>query len=257
MKRVLIISSWVAASQVGARTSAFALNALGIETVILPTTQMGRHPGWGLPGGGVSDPARLRDLWSGVGAQDLQYDAVLTGYMGHIDHIVLAGEIITAQRKANRDICVLVDPIMGDHPDGLYVDELIAHAIKTYLVPLADIITPNLWELDYITDHDAHPAGPGSVVVTSVPMGTDGIGAQLYAGETYAVSHPILDSVPRGSGDLLAALYLGHIMNGLSPKTALTKAVMTTFETLERSVGTQRDELILVGADLSGLKYDV
>ena len=257
MNRVLIISSWVAASQVGARTSAYALNALGIETVILPTTQMGRHPGWGLPGGGVTDPARLRDLAAGVEAQNLPFDAVLTGYMGHVDHIVLAGEIITAQRGANPDLRVCVDPIMGDHPGGLYIDELIAHAIKTYLVPLADIITPNLWELDYITDHDAHPAGTDSVLVTSVPMDDNAIGAQLYADDTYAVSHPILDSVPRGSGDLLAALYLGHILNGLSQKAALTKAVMTTYETLERSVTARRDELVLVGADLSGADYDI
>ncbi len=257
MKRVLIISSWVAASQVGARTSAYALGALGIETVILPTTQMGRHPGWGAPGGGVTDPSRLRDLAAGVDAQNLHFDAVLTGYMGHVDHIVLAGEIITAQRKANPDLRVLVDPIMGDHPGGLYVDPLIAHAIKTYLIPLADIITPNLWELDYLTDHDAHPAGPDSVVVTSVPMDKDAIGAKLYAGETYAVSHPILDRVPRGSGDLLAALYLGHIINGLPQKAALTKAVMTTFETLKHSVAAQRDELVLVGADLSGTHYDI
>lgn len=257
MKRVMIISSWVAASQVGARTSAYALNALGIETVILPTTQMGRHPGWGAPGGGVTDPMRLRDLWSGVAAQNLDFDAVLTGYMGHVDHIVLAGEIITAQREANPNLCVCVDPIMGDHPGGLYVDELIAHAIKTYLVPLADIITPNMWELNYITDNDTHPAGPDSIVVTSVPMGEDGIGARLHAESSYDVSHPILERVPRGSGDLLAALYLGHIINGRPREAALTKAVMTTFETLKRSVAQARDELILVGADLSGTDYDI
>lgn len=257
MKRVLIISSWVASSQVGARTSAFALNALGIETVILPTTQMGRHPGWGAPGGGVTDPARLRDLAAGVMAQDLMFDAVLSGYMGHTDHISLAAEMITDLRAANTGLHVLVDPIMGDMPGGLYIAEPIARAIKDRLVPLADTITPNLWELDFLTDHEAHPAGPDTVIITSVPFGEDRIGAEIRGDAPFAVQHHRLPKVPRGSGDLLAALYLGHSLNGAPRKAALRKAVMTTYTLLDHSVAQGRDELALVGQDLSGHHYDI
>ncbi|WP_017931972.1 bifunctional hydroxymethylpyrimidine kinase/phosphomethylpyrimidine kinase [Robiginitomaculum antarcticum] len=261
MKRVLIISSWVASSQVGARTSANALNALGIETVILPTTQMGRHPGWGPPGGGVTDPARLRDLWAGVKAQKLHFDAVLTGYMGHVDHIELAREIIDELRRGP-GLQVLIDPIMGDTPGGLYVARPIARAIKTRLVPQADTITPNMWELDFLTDDDTHPASPETIIVTSVPMGRtesggEKIGAQMRGVEMFSVEHDKLHKVPSGSGDLLAALYLGHVLSGLPAKLALTKAVMTTFAALKHSVNAGRDELVLVGQDLSGQDYDI
>jgi len=131
--KVLILSSTVASSRVGASAASFCLQRLGVETVVLPTTLMGRHPGWGLPGGGGVNAALLRDVWAGVAAQDLKFDAVLTGYMGETAHIDLSVEIIDHVRSRNPDAIIAVDPVMGDH-GRLYIPKDRAAAIIERLI---------------------------------------------------------------------------------------------------------------------------
>ena len=110
---------------------------------------MGRHPGWGAPGGGATDSGILRDVWAGVAAQNIKFDAILTGYMGETAHIDLGVEIIDHVRARNPNALIAVDPVMGDHGQ-LYIPEARAAAIIDRLIPQADFITPNMWELGYI-----------------------------------------------------------------------------------------------------------
>lgn len=164
MKTVLIISSFVSASHVGAGNSAFCLQRLGCETAILPTTLFGRHPGWGPPGGTRTPTDLLRSIWDGINAQNLKIDAVMTGYMGQVEHISLACEIIKTLRLKNPSLEVYVDPVMGDGPSHsqnlyalesgrLYIQEAVATALIQELLPLASFTTPNVWELCYIKNH--------------------------------------------------------------------------------------------------------
>ncbi len=249
--KVLIISSTVASSRVGASAASFCLQRLGIETVVLPTTLMGRHPGWGAPGGGAVATQQLRDIWEGVKAQDIHFDAVLTGYMGETSHIDLCADIISHLRVKNPKITVAVDPVMGDGPadaknisDGrLYIPEDRALAMITRLIPLADFITPNLWELGYIeTRHDALPAR----LITSVPDG-DQIGARWEDDETtLSVSHSKFASVPHGGGDSLAALFLGRRLLGQTPRQALAASVSSVYEIMRAADALDTGELPLV-----------
>lgn len=240
--KTLVISSTVASSRVGASAASFCLQRLGIETVILPTTLMGRHPGWGTPGGGAVDPAQLRDIWNAVKAQDLHFDAVLTGYMGNIDHVELAAEIIDHIRRRNPDAMIAVDPVMGDH-GRLYIPEDRANAVIEQLIPLADFITPNLWELGYIEER-AKTLPPR--LITSFPDG-DQIGAK-WEDQTAAlqVSHPKFDSVPHGGGDSLAALFLGRRLLGQSPQEALATSVSSVYEIMRAADALDVGELPLV-----------
>jgi len=242
VQTVLIISSFVAASRVGATASAFCLRKLGHEVVILPTTLMGRHPGWGAPGGGAVDVNHLRDMWTAIKDQNIKFDAVLTGYMGQGEHIPLTVDIIQHVKSINPKAYVLVDPVMGDlTPDGgrLYIPELRAKAICNSLLPLADIITPNLWELGYITGQNLSTAQDSlaalrginaSAIITSVPF-KDEIGAVLYDGNVAAQSHhEKFARVPHGGGDSLAGLYLGHYLCGDTARLAMRKSVSTLFQ---------------------------
>ena len=45
---------------------------------------------------------------------------------------------------------MIIDPAIGDN-GRLYIDPAIAAGIRTYLLPLADIITPNQFELGWLT----------------------------------------------------------------------------------------------------------
>lgn len=254
MKTALVISSFVAASRVGATASAFCLRRLGIETIILPTTVLGRHPGWGVPGGRALDSDHLRDMWSAIKAQDIKIDAVMTGYLAANDHIDLAADIIADVKAANKDALIMVDPVMGDN-GRLYVPDSRAQAIKDVLIPLADIITPNSWELSYLT---GQPADNRKAVlealtdirthtlVTSVISGLE-IGA-LYQDDTDVLftGHKRFDAVPHGGGDALAATFLAHRLNGRDPETSLSQSVASIFAILSAAVKSDAGELPLI-----------
>ena len=258
------MSSFVSASRVGATASGFCLERLGVETIILPTTLLGRHPGWGTPGGGPLPVEQLRAMWEGIKAQNLKIDAVMTGYMASVDHVLLAAEIITEVKASNPNALILVDPVMGD--DGrLYIGKPTAAAIARELLPLAGICTPNLWELGYLSGREmtqiadvqnAARALPCttlrtpltcSTLVTSVPFGND-IGALLSQKgmPQIAVTHEKFGAVPHGGGDALAATFLAHRLNGLSPHESLAKATASIFKIISTAVADKDSEMPLI-----------
>ena len=259
--RVLLMSSFCAASHVGSVASSFVLRRLGVDVCVLPTTQFGRHPGWGPPGGGVTPPDTLRAMWDGVRAQinerGMRFDAVMTGYMGAGEHVSLAAEIIDALSPAH----VLVDPVMGDwgkagQPGALYIPQERAEAICDLLVPRAQIVTPNAWEWRYITgslDEPRHApprplAGMRETLVTSVPEG-ERIGAMLFeGGHTHRVMHARFDGMPNGGGDALAADYLARRLLGVAPGEALQRSVGEVFALMRRAEELDAGELPLARA---------
>ena len=252
----IVMSSFVSASRVGATASAFCLRRLGVETYVLPTVLLGRHPGWGTPGGGPVDTAQLADMWTGIKAQDLHIDAVMTGYMASAQHVQLAAHIIEEVKAANPSALILVDPVMGDH-GRLYISEETANAITSLLLPLADICTPNLWELSRLSGAVITDAGaalkaadnlPCDVLVTSVPF-EDGIGAIYREHETkraLAVSHAQFAAVPNGGGDALAGTFLAHLLKGRSRRESLGCAVGSIFEIISHAVSTDAGEMPLI-----------
>lgn len=251
----LVMSSFVSASRVGATASAFCLRRLGIETLVLPTVLLGRHPGWGAPGGGPVDIQQLRHMWTGIKEQSLKIDAVMSGYMASPEHVALMAEIINHIKSQNPQAIIMVDPVMGDH-GRLYIPEIVAQAISETLIPLADICTPNLWELSYLTK--AHVDSLNDVItaaqslscqmlVTSVPF-DDEIGALFYdsRGTASCVSHMKFTSVPHGGGDALAATFLAHVLKGETGQESLSRAVGSIFEIISHAVDTDAGEMPLI-----------
>lgn len=230
----------------GASAASFCLQRLGVETVVLPTTLMGRHPGWGAPGGGATDTDVLRDIWAGVAAQNIKFDAVLTGYMGATAHVDLGVDIIDHVKSNNPNALIAVDPVMGDHGQ-LYIPEDRAAAIIEYLIPKASFITPNMWELEFIETHAKfEETSLPERLITSVLDG-ENIGA-IWQGrdERWQVSHAKFDSVPHGGGDSLAALFLGRLLLGDQPANALAKSVASVFEIMRAADALDAGELPLV-----------
>ena len=203
---------------------------------------MGRHPGWGKPGGGPTDITMLRDIWAGVAAQNIKFDAVLTGYMGETAHIDLGVEIIDYVKSRNPRALIAVDPVMGDH-GKLYISKDRAEAIIDRLIPKADFITPNMWELEFI---QTRLATLPDLLMTSVLDG-ENIGAVWQAGKnSWQVSHTKFESVPHGGGDSLAALFLGRRLLGEPPNKALAKSVAAIFELMRAADALDAGELPLV-----------
>jgi pyridoxine kinase len=227
----------------------------------------GRHPGWGPPGGARVPHEMLEGMLAGIEANKLlgQTDLVLTGYFASPDQVKAAAQAIDAVRGAKRrgygaetarQPVVIVDPTIGDSGKGLYVPAEVAEAVAEQLVPRADILAPNAWELQHLTGAQARtPEEMVSaarrlgkpVLVSSVMQGKE-IGV-IYADETQAwmAAHPRAASAPKGTGDLLTALFGAALLDGLTGSYALGRAVGGLAETVAAAQASSAAELPIVG----------
>jgi pyridoxine kinase len=231
-QKIIVISSHVAAGAVGARAAGFGLERLGFEAVLVPTVILPWHPGQGR-GTRVEPPAEafaalLADL---AGAPWLASVAgMLTGYFGNAGQVTAAARLTRAVRAANPSALVVCDPVSGDG-GALFVAEAIAAAIRDDLAPLADALTPNRFELGWLTrsgatdnaglGEAARQLGARETVVTSAFAPPGEAGALIVAGgESHLATHRAVPGAPHGTGDLFAALYLAHRLRGRAPVAA-------------------------------------
>ena len=142
MPRVLAISSHVACGHVGLAAIVPALQALGHDVIALPTVLLSNHPGHAHVAGARVDPDQLRRMLGALEANGWlgDIDAVLTGYLPSVEHVRFAADAVAAVTQANPRAIVLVDPILGDDPKGLYIDVTAAAAIRDTLLPAATTI---------------------------------------------------------------------------------------------------------------------
>jgi pyridoxine kinase len=262
MPLALILSSYVAGSRVGGMAQALSLAPFRIDPVLVPTVLFGRHPGWGAPGGAAVDAKTFKGVIDGVASQGLLAlaDVILTGYFASAEQVWIAAETIDRARAASRDdveLKVIVDPIMGDTEKGLYVKEEVAEAVALDLVPRADVVTPNLWELQRLTRKPmdttravvtaARTLGK-PVLVSSVPTWPGEIGVAYVDRRTSTLAaHRRLEHVPNGTGDVLTALFAAGLVEKRPPYEALFRAVQGVAELAEASAEWNAPELPLVG----------
>jgi pyridoxine kinase len=233
---IVILSSQVAASRVGGGAQAAILARMGFETALAPTVLFGRHPGLGAPGGGAVPQALFESVLSGIEASGAlaSAEAVIAGYFHSSEQVAAAAAFIDTARASNPSAWIVVDPIMGDAGTGLYVSESVAGAIAGDLLPRADLITPNAWELAQLSGRavrDARQAIAAAhtlcrpVLASSIAVGED-VGVLYAAHEgAWLASHPRSAGDLKGAGDLLTAFFAGHTLAGASPPEALRAAV--------------------------------
>lgn len=227
MARILAMSSWVAAGHVGLSAAVPLLLRLGCETLQLPTTRLSNHKAWGAVSGGATDPEELSAMLDAFEANGwlAEIDTVSIGYLPTPDHVALAGRAVTLLRTRNPVLRVVCDPVLGDDPKGLYLPETVAEAVRKQLIPLADVLTPNRFELSWLTGREvsdvnqavtaARTLARPQVIVTSPPLAAEETGllevdpdsARLYRA-------PRRDQVPHGVGDALSALIAGGLTSG-------------------------------------------
>jgi pyridoxine kinase len=242
-RQVLTISSQVAAGPVGNSAIVPALLAMGITPVAVPTILLTNHPGHGQPEGSAVPAEQLGAMLKRLIDLDFirENTVILTGYFANAEQIEAVAAVIDRLEEA----VYLCDPVLGDTPKGLYVPEDVAQGIKDRLVPMADVLTPNTFELGWITGRDipdkdaAHAAcrltlWDKDVVVKSIPE-NDRLMTALYEHNLERVfARPKLAGVPHGTGDILsgflaAQLALGSpLVDGLGLALAQTERVITT-----------------------------
>jgi pyridoxine kinase len=262
MARALAISSHVVRGHVGLNATVPALQALGHEVWALPTVVHATRPGLGqlawheLP---VPDLLAILGALEGDGCATM-IDAVCTGYFPSAAAVQAAAQVMARLKSANPALVVLVDPVLGD-AGRLYVAPDTAEAIRDALLPLADVATPNLFELEWLTGAAtnglaevigaARRLGPATVVVTSAAGTADRV-STLLVSDTDLVERALArrPGVPNGAGDLFAGLFLGHLLDGRPAADALDAGLAALDRVLAESAG--KDVLILAALHGNG-----
>lgn len=247
MPLALILSSYVAAARIGGGAQQYALAPFGVDPVLIPTVTFGKSP----PRGGrgrLTEPDFFAHMLEDVASEGLfsLADVVITGHFSHPMQVELAARAIDAIRTAPRDMAfsprpvIVVDPILGDEGVGLYVKPEVAEAVVAELLPRADWLTPNLWELGHITGRElsstkqalaAAHALPCASLITSAPAGDGEIGLicnSLEGARLYA--HRRLPRAPNGTGDLATALLAARLLHGQSGFEAAEGAARGVFD---------------------------
>jgi pyridoxine kinase len=264
---VLSIQSHVAYGHVGNASAVFAMQRLGVEAWPIHTVQFSNHTGYGEWTGRVFDGPFVDELLDGIEARGVlpTCDGVLSGYMGSADvgSAILAA--VDRVRGANPDARYCCDPVIGDVGRGVFVRPGIPELIRAQAVPKADIVTPNHFELDYLSGVVSRTAGdlaaaiegvrrlgPKTVLVTSVHLDdTPGDAVDLAVGEggrIWRVRTPRLDLSVNGAGDAIAALFFVHRERTGSAPEALSAAASATYALMKATADAGSRELVLVAA---------
>lgn len=259
MPKILAVSSTVARGHIGLSSVVPVLNGFGADAISIPTILLSNHPGHARFAGMQVPAAHILAMIDALEANGWlrEIDAVLTGYFPSAEHVAAAASVISRLRAALPSVLVCCDPVLGDHPDGLYVSEAVAAAVRDQLLPLSSMITPNVYELEWLTGRRVgsvlEAAGAAAatrtetVLVTSVPDGAGQV-ANVAAGKNgvWQTSSPLRENVPHGTGDAMAAAFLATIIQDGDASAALATATGFLDALVDASAG--HDELQLVAA---------
>ena len=265
--KILSVQSAVAYGHVGNSAAVFPLQRIGVEVLPVYTVNFSNHTGYGSWRGPLISPDDVRDVITGIEERGVfsGIDAVLSGYQGGegIGDVII--DAVARVKAANPRALYACDPVMGNAKSGCFVAPAIPVLLQEKVVPVADIITPNQFELGFLTDTEpdtlestlasvdlARAMGPKTVLVTSVerPDREEGTIEMLAVDDAGAwiVQTPHLPMKANGSGDVTAALFTAHYVETGSAQTALERTASSVYDLLQATLDSGERELQLVEA---------
>jgi pyridoxine kinase len=235
----------------------------------VPTTLLSNRPGYPTVRGRVLDAQLVADLLLGVEERGALPTCrmILSGYLGSPEITAVVAEFVQRARARNPALLYCCDPVLGDRDRGLFVQADIPPLVRDRLCPLADIITPNHFEFEWLcgakattTDQAIAQAqalmarGPSTIVVTSAEL-SDTPDGQIETlaverfqtrSQAWRVRTPKLPISPSGTGDLFAALFVAARVRGSNTPDALAHAASASFAVLERTAISGTEEMRIV-----------
>src|SRR6516225_5083618 len=264
MPTVLSVQSWVACGNVGNTAALFPLQRLGCETWSLNTVAFSNHTGYERWRGDTVPASEIAALFERIAELGVlpRCDAVLSGYLGEAETGPVLLDIVARVKEANPRALFCCDPVMGDVGLGYYVRSGIPEFFRDRALALADVVTPNRFELEWLSGSpvrslveasDAVAAlrqcGPDIVLATSLETGADRIAAVAAGpGGVWAVETPRLPIEATGCGDAVAALFLGWLLKGKPVPDALIATIAAIYGVIEATMRSGAGELALVAA---------
>lgn len=265
--KILSIQSAVAYGHAGNSAAVFPMQRIGVEVLPVYTVNFSNHTGYGAWRGPLIPPADVAEVIRGVEERGAfaSLDAVLSGYQGSEGIADVIIDAVARVKEANPAAVYACDPVMGNAKSGCFVAPAIPDLLRERVVPVADIITPNQFELGFLTGTSpdtlestvaaadaVRDMGPRTVLVTSVerPDRPEGTIEMMVVDDdgAWVVQTPHLPMKANGSGDVTAALFTSHYLATRSAPDALARTASSVFGLLEQTLAAGDRELQLVQA---------
>lgn len=264
---ILSIQSSVSFGFAGNSVAVFTMRRAGFDIWPVFTVNFSNHTGYGAWRGPVIAPDQVAEVVRGIDERGVleRVDAVLSGYQGAPDmgRTILDSVALTRQRNPEAIYCC--DPVMGDVDRGFYAAPGIPEFMRDHVVPAATIMSPNLFELEFLTDRRTstideviaataalRARGPQVVLVTSVVgLGTEVDEMHMIAQDataTWQVTTPMIDRKFTGSGDLTTSIFLANWLRTGELGETLSATASAVYSVLQRTDELGRSELALVQA---------
>ncbi|QWZ08175.1 pyridoxal kinase PdxY [Nocardioides panacis] len=262
---ILSIQSLVAYGHAGNSAAVFPLQRLGKVVWPVMTVHFSNHTGYGAWRGPLLAADDVAEVIAGVeerGAFET-CEAVLSGYQGAEDVGAVVLDAVARVKALNPRAIYCCDPVMGDVGRGMFVRAGIPEFMRDRVVPAADVVTPNHFELDYLAGTTSttiaglleaadrvRATGPSVVLVTSAVLDdTPADALDLVAVSpdgAWRTRTPRLPVTPNGTGDLTTAVFLAHLLDGRALEDALARTTSAVFAVVEATAAAGERELRIV-----------
>jgi len=268
MQGVLSIQSHVSFGHAGNSSAVFPMQRMGLEVWPIHTVQFSNHTqypqGWTGSVFSADDISNVIKGLNNIGALE-KCRAVVTGYQGSADQCNAVAEAVTQTKQANPEALYVCDPVMGSPEKGCIVAPGVAEHLLTRLMPMADVIVPNQFELSQFVDmqisnlDDAVAAcrkaltmGPKIVLVKHIHCVSDDKFSMMlaYGDQCYLAQRPQLDFDRDlvGAGDLISSVFTAGILNGWEPKQAFKHCNEAVYGVVKHTKQAGEWELQIIGA---------
>jgi len=262
---ILSIQSLVAYGHAGNSAALFPLQRLGRVVWPVMTVHFSNHTGYGDWRGPLLTAQDVADVIAGVEDRGAfaSCEAVLSGYQGAEDVGAVVLDAVARVKAASPEAVYCCDPVMGDVGRGMFVRPGIPEFMRDRVVPAADVVTPNHFELDFLagtttTTLDGlleaadrvRASGPSVVLVTSTiledtPDDTLDMVA-VSADGAWRTRTPRLTVSPPGAGDLTAAVFLANLLDGHPLETVLARTTSSVFAVVDATTAAGEREMRIV-----------
>lgn len=279
LPRVLSIQSHVVHGFVGNKCATFILQLYGFEVDTINSVHFANHSGYKTVKGIRLTADELRNIFEGLLANDLlEYDYILTGYMSSGELLHVAAEYIQQIKLKCPHVKYICDPVIGDN-NKLYVDPSCIEIYRNEILPLADIITPNDFEIEQLIGkqidctneeqtiwhsfRSLHRLGPTHIIISSISaakLGQNPTNLQMCASsklsnnqyQTFQINFPRLDGIFTGTGDSFSALILAWYHKESNMINACEKAISVLYQVLLKTIESSKPTSIhnLCGSEL-------
>ena len=263
--RVLSIQSHVVHGYVGNKAAVFPLQLLGFDVDVVNSVHFSNHTGYEVFQGDVLQGDQLLGILSGLKENGLLKNVghVLTGYIGSESFLHAVLSVVSELRKDDHPCRFVCDPVLGDG-GKFYVPKELVQVYRDQVIPMADVVTPNQFEIEQLTGveihhledaqracHLLHDMGPSLVFITSMILSPDTItilashrvddtktasSGTTTSTHMWSIDSPLIDGHFTGTGDLCASLLLGHTaLNQDDLASVMEKVISTMHAVIQRT----------------------